>query len=366
MKIKVLMVGPASLGGISSLIRTILPLLEKMIPIQFFATVTSREPVKAGKISIGNIYIAFSQYVRFILTLLKYRPNIIHLHTSQSIAWLKDTFYVIVSKMLGIRVILHFHASDFDKFYAKTPSIMQHYTRWMINRVDAIICVSESWKNTIDQIVPPARVHKYINCINVNDVQAHRNGADDHKVTALFLGAVGNRKGVPELLDAMSLIKSKNLPLHLWIAGSAEKLGDLEIARDKINQLQLQENCELLGDVREQKKSELLETADIFVLPSYHEGLPIALLESMASGMAIITTPVGGIPEIITDGYNGFLVEPGNVTALAEKLALLTNDPHLCRKMGSINREFADKEVNAKNYVKKLAQLYEDISSIDL
>jgi glycosyltransferase involved in cell wall biosynthesis len=362
MKTKVLMVGPASLGGISSLIRTILPVLEKRIDLRFFPTVQKRPPNEAGKLSIGNITLAFMQYVRFMSSMLSFRPGIIHLHTSQGSGWLKDSFFILISKFFGVHVVVHLHAFDFDKFYAQTPRLMKAYTRWVLHRVDAIICVSDSWKNLIAQIAPVNHIYKYINCININDINDHNEKIATTKVNALFLGAVGNRKGVPELLDALGSLKSQELPLHLWIAGTEEKDGDLALAAEKINKHHLEEKCELIGDVREERKSQLLASADIFVLPSHNEGLPIALLECMASGMAVISTSVGGIPEIIVDGYNGFLVEPGNVDALAEKLAILAKDRELMRKMGRLNREIAENDLNVENYVTKLVQLYQDIN----
>lgn len=361
MKTRVLMVGPASLGGISSLIRTIMPVLDGKVVLQFFPTIQKRQPNKAGQLSIGNLALAIGQYFRFLAALAQFHPEIVHLHTSQGSGWLKDTFFVLVSKFFGIRLVLHLHASDFDKFYAKTPKLMRGYTRWVLNRADAVICVSESWKNLVAQVVQHGRVYRYINCINVSELSDHNHKATDGNVRALFLGAVGVRKGIPELLDAMSILQSRDVPLHLWIAGSEEKQGDLAYAEAKINQQHLGSKCELIGDVREERKAKLLESADIFVLPSHHEGLPIALLESMASGMAVVSTPVGGIPEIISDGYNGFLVEPGNVTDLADRLAMLVSDSQQRQNMGRINRQIAETDLNVENYVSRLVELYQAI-----
>jgi glycosyltransferase involved in cell wall biosynthesis len=118
-----------------------------------------------------------------------------------------------------------------------------------------------------------------------------------------------------------------------------------------------------LGDVREQKKANLLEEAKLFALPSHDEGLPIALLEAMAAGLAIVTTPVGGIPEVIRDGYNGLLVAPGNVEGLADQLAVLVGDPSRLEAMGRRNREFAEQKLDVRPYVERLMTLYESIAS---
>ncbi len=361
MKIKVLMIGPASLGGISGLIRILIPVLEKSVDLRFLPTVQTRNPIDAGKVSIGNISIAISQYVRFIIELFRFHPKILHLHTSQGVGWLKDTFFVIFSKLIGLQVVLHLHAADFDKFYAKTPRVMQKYTRWVLSRADAVISVSEIWRNTICKIAPPHRVYKFVNCINVEDYKPRTDNGSSGRVNGLFLGAVGERKGIPELIDALARLLLNGSPLYMWIAGPEEKKGDLASASKRITALHLEGMCELVGDVRQEKKDYLLQHADLFVLPSHHEGLPIAMLEGMAAGLAIVTTPVGGIPEIIKDGCNGYLVMPGDVEALAEKLEVLAKNPQLCHQMGQQNRIVAETELNVNIYVSDLVHLYREL-----
>jgi glycosyltransferase involved in cell wall biosynthesis len=124
----------------------------------------------------------------------------------------------------------------------------------------------------------------------------------------------------------------------------------------------MQAVCHLPGIVTGEQKNKLVLEADIFALPSYNEGLPIALLEAMAAGMAIITTPVGGIPEVITDGDNGFLVAPGNISDLAEKLTILVNNQELRQKMGWRNRKIAEQGLDVKPYAARLVSLYETVT----
>jgi glycosyltransferase involved in cell wall biosynthesis len=155
------------------------------------------------------------------------------LHTSQGIGWLKDTFYILISKIFGIYVVLHIHAADFDKFYAKTPNIFQMYTRWVMRWVDAVLSVSEHWREMITQIVPSDKVYRFINCVNVKEIQAHADSISEDGVYALFLGAVGERKGVPELIEAMGKLKLDGIPIHLWIAGCEEKPGDFSSCKNK-------------------------------------------------------------------------------------------------------------------------------------
>jgi glycosyltransferase involved in cell wall biosynthesis len=361
MSVRVIMIGPGSelMGGITTVVETLVPTLEKRVDLRYFATVKSRPPKESGKISLRNIILAFAQYARFLAAMYCFRPQVIHLHTSQGAAWLKDTLYVIVSKILRSRFILHVHAAEFDELFAKKSSPVQYYTRKVMGFADVVIAVSEEWKKWLSQIVPPDRVLVFRNCISVDAITRHvsPNGAK-----ALFLGSVGPRKGAFDLLEAVGRLKSTGCPLQVWVAGFEERKGDFTRASGRSDELQLGDAFQLLGNVRGREKVDLLKNASFFVLPSYNEGLPMAILEAMAAGLAVVATPVGGIPEVVRDGDNGFLVRPGDVETLAEKLALLANDRTLREFMGQRSREIAEQELDVKPYAERLIGLYEAIA----
>jgi len=115
---------------------------------------------------------------------------------------------------------------------------------------------------------------------------------------------------------------------------------------------------ELLGVVGGRAKADALAAADVFVLPSYAEGMPMAILEAMAAGMAIIATPVGSIGEAVTDGQEGFLVAPGDVEALAGRIAALDGDFELRRRMGQAARQTAERRFAIDLVARQVAELY--------
>lgn len=366
MKIRVLMIGPGEslVGGIASLVENLLPALDQKVDLLYFSTV-KRRPLKAsGRISLQNIALALFQYVRFLPALYSFRPHIIHLHTSQSVAWLKDTFYILVGKVHCCKVVLHVHAADFDELYGKRAGFIQYFSRKVMGFADLIIAVSEEWKERLSEIIPVDRIFTFKNCIAVDYFSQGSSDISDNRVKALFLGSVGLRKGAFDLLEAMGCLKSRECSIQIWIAGGEEMDGDMLRARARIEELQLGEMVKLIGTVLGSKKTELLKNASLFVLPSYNEGLPIAVLEAMASGLPVVSTPVGGIPEVVKNGYNGFLITPGDVEALAEKLNILASDLHLCEVMGRRNRRIAEQELDVKPYVEKLIALYESLASL--
>ena len=117
--------------------------------------------------------------------------------------------------------------------------------------------------------------------------------------------------------------------------------------------------CEAVGPVQGAAKVQLLHECDVFALPSYQEALPMAILEAMAAGLPIVATRVGGIPELVVDGYNGFLITPGDTAGLAQRLMILAAEPGLRSLMGRRSREIAAREYDVTPYVERLVTLYE-------
>jgi glycosyltransferase involved in cell wall biosynthesis len=297
------------------------------------------------------------QYARFLFTLFRSHPQIIHIHTSQGFGWLKDTFYILVGKIYGSKVVLHIHASTFNSLYGGKSHLIQRYTRWVMGLSDAIISVSDEWKQRLGGIVPGEKVISFRNCINLDSFSPHPGNHPVERVQALFIGSVGSRKGAFDLLEALGRLNSRGCVLPTCIAGYEEREGDLIKAGSRLKELHLSDSCELPGTVIGEKKAGLFAKANLFVLPSYNEGLPMAILEGMSAGMAVVSTPVGGIPEVVREGYNGFLVQPGDVERLAEKLEVLARDPFLCQLMGQRSREIVE-ELDVKPYVERLMALY--------
>jgi glycosyltransferase involved in cell wall biosynthesis len=363
MKTRVLMLGPGHelVSGISALAKTLVPALEQQVNLLYMPTILQRPLKESGKISLQNVVFALSQYSHFLSALHRFRPHIIHVHTSQGIGWLKDSFFVLIGKACHCRVILHVHAADFDQLYGGQSRFVQSYTRRVMGLADAVIAVSAEWRRYLAHIVPIDQVLTFTNCVAVDIMFPHVPKRSTDGAKALFLGSVGPRKGAFDLLEAVSHLKSMGCSLHLWLAGYEEREGDLLRARTRLEELQLAEMCQLVGMVYGARKTELLNEANLFVLPSYNEGLPIAVLEAMAAGLAVVATPVGGVPEVIKDGYNGFLVPPGDTGALAEKLAILANDQHLREEMGRRSREMAEQELDVKPYANRLVALYESL-----
>ena len=364
MATRVLMMGPGEgiVGGISALTQTVVPVLQQRIDLQYFATVRNRPANKSGSVSLQNMALTLSQYARFLRALIAFHPQIIHVHTSKGIAWLKDTFYVLVGKIWRCRVILHMHGGNFVDIYQQSGRLAQRYTRLILSLADAIIEVSAERKQRLAQVIPIERIIALRNCIDTDAIPAGSCDGAENGMRVLFLGVVGQNKGVFDLLRAWACLGTNGAAPQLWIAGHEECEGDLAKAQALAQELSLETECHFAGVVSGAAKAQLLRESDVLVLPSYREALPMAILEAMAAGLPIVATKVGGIPEVVQDGYNGFLIAPGDVDRLAQVLAGLAGDPQLRETMGSRSREIAERDLDVKPYVKRLVDLYETLT----
>jgi glycosyltransferase involved in cell wall biosynthesis len=183
-----------------------------------------------------------------------------------------------------------------------------------------------------------------------------------HKVSFVFLGRIGPRKGAFDLIKAFACLSAEQKTRSvLTLAGD----GDVEQARTLIKSLNLTDYITVLDWLDQEQRDALLAKADVFVLPSYNEGLPMALLEAMSWGLPVITTPVGGIPEVVTHKQNGLLVNPGDTQQLSEAMQSLIEDENLRLSLGSTAR-LRVIPLDVKNYLTSLSGVYHSVLGLSM
>jgi glycosyltransferase involved in cell wall biosynthesis len=173
-------------------------------------------------------------------------------------------------------------------------------------------------------------------------------------VQLLFLGHLDDRKGVPELLEALCLPAMRDRDWSLVLAGG----GEVARFREQVETKGLARCCTLTGWLPHERVYELCRAADIFILPSHAEGQAMALLEAMAHGLAIVTTPVGAHLEAVADDEEALIVSPGSVAQLGDALARLLADPSLRGRLGAAARRKYCCRFNAEQYSRTLLGIY--------
>ena len=174
-----------------------------------------------------------------------------------------------------------------------------------------------------------------------------------------MLGAITHHKGVYVLLEAVKKLALKKLEFELVLAGVRKELDEIKLFLSKNN---LTNFVKLIGPFSDDEKIKLYVSSDVLVLPSlWPENHSIVVIEAMASGLPVVGSRIGGIPEQIDDNKNGFLFSPGNANELAEKLKILLADNEKCKKMGNKAREKAKQEWDMIKHAKKITKIYEGL-----
>ena len=275
--------------------------------------------------------------------------KIVHVQGSVGASFWRKAIFIYIAKFFHKKVVWHMHAGRFAVFYQQH----RYAVRKVVNKNDVIIALSEYWKEYFKNEFPTKRVEIIKNVISAPRVHKQQTGY----FTLLFLGLLGKNKGIYDLLECIRDHKVEfQGKLKLYIGGN----GEIEHVKQLIKEYGIADIVIFEGWVSGDKKIELLNKSDAYILPSYKEGLPISILEAMSYGMPIISTPVGGIPEIVSNGENGYLVEPGNKEDIYKAIISLLNDSDLRNRMGSVSLSRVGEHL--PEYVEKqLETLYDSL-----
>lgn len=354
-KIKVLMIGESPLlrGGIASVQKLIFENTSSDIIFTHIATV-SAYPKDPNLPKIFNFCWAIG---RLLLHLIKRDGDLIHIHISERGSAYRKLIIGFIALLFRTPFILHAHGSEFHLFYSQQAAIIKWIMTWVFRRCDTFIALSESWKKFyLDNFgLLSQQVIVMKNPVKLPlQIPARQSY---NKVKFVFLGRIGERKGAFDLIRAFA-----SLPKNLIDASELVLAGDGEgnVARSLVKELSLEYCVTILDWLDSHQRDELLAKANVFVLPSYNEGLPMSLLEAMSWALPVITTPVGGIPELITHEYNGLLVQPGNVSQLSASIKKLIQDESLRISLG----DEAIKSIvpfSVEKYCRHLVEIYQAI-----
>ena len=275
--------------------------------------------------------------------------KIVHVQGSVGASFWRKAIFIYIAKFFHKKVVWHMHAGRFAVFYQQH----RYAVRKVVNKSDVIIALSEYWKEYFKNEFPTKRVEIIKNVISAPKVHKQQTSY----FTLLFLGLLGKNKGIYDLLECIRDHKVEfQGKLKLYIGGN----GEIEQVKQLIKEYGIADITIFEGWVSGDKKIELLNKSDAYILPSYKEGLPISILEAMSYEMPIISTPVGGIPEIVSNGENGYLVEPGNKEDIYKAIISLLNDSDLRNRMGSVSLSRVGEHL--PEYVEKqLETLYDSL-----
>jgi glycosyltransferase involved in cell wall biosynthesis len=285
------------------------------------------------------------------------RPDIAHVHTSSYAGFYVKSLLVLLARAAGAKTILHIHGAEFKKFYSNSPRILRWLIQGLLNANSCVIALSKGWRSFFVSIgIPSNKIAVMTNCVFVPEIR-EPNGPSDEP-TVLFVSVFDKRKGIYELVEALE--RRPDFVERCCFVLAGPKSGNWATVAEQVRRLNLKMSrpIEMPGQVVGEVKDRLYRQADIYVLQSYDEGMPISLLEAMSYGLACITTPVGGIPDVIQDGRNGVLIAPGDVNALIGALEQLIDNRELRLRLGHEARATVKERYNWQEKATQLKELY--------
>jgi glycosyltransferase involved in cell wall biosynthesis len=225
-----------------------------------------------------------------------------------------------------------------------------------LNNADKIIVLSLRSKSFFEKFVSRNKLEVIPNAVKTKLFKIEPQKRDSNVVRILFIGGTeAKRKGIYDILKAIPIVIAKQESNILFVFVGKFDDEELKTICKKNN---VSDFVEILGYIGNEEKRKVISLSDIYILPSYSEELPIAIIEAMAAGLPIISTTVGSIPALIEEGVNGYLIKPGDYRDLAVKILVLAKDKNLRQEMGRKNVEKIRREYEDKIVMQRLEKVY--------
>lgn len=296
---------------------------------------------------------AIGAVTHLVGALLRGRAPLVHIHISSRASFWRKAVICLIAMGARRPYVLHMHGSEFMQFYREECGpLAQRVVRLIFSRAALVLALSERWREDLLSIAPGADVEVLPNAVELPDLA--RRPADGGTLDVLFLGRLGKRKGTFDLIDAFARIAASFPTARLICAGD----GEVDEAQARARSLGIADRVTCPGWISPSAAGEALRTATIFALPSYAEGLPMALLEAMSWALPVIASPVGGIPQAVRNGENGALVTPGDVNALAAALSSLLSSETQRAELGTAARLTVEQSFSLHAAIGKLLRIY--------
>lgn len=354
-KLSILMLGEAldRPGGVVTVEKATLAIASNQLTFRHVPTL----PRDRAWLQLGKLVTVSRAVIQMLWCLVTKSVDIVHIHVSMGPSVYRKSMLAGIAMLFGKPVIMHTHGGEFSKQFPTMLRPLRRLVASLLRRSDAVIVLAETWRRFYINVVgvDPKRVVILRNPVTLpSSLPARSTGPP---IRFLYLGMLSEPKGAFDLIQAMAALPYEDRQnVHLTMAGH----GQIVEAGKLVADLGLQETVTILGWLDHEARDTLLAEVHGFILPSHFEGLPMALLEAMSWGLAIVATPVGGIPDVVVDGKNGLLVQPGDTAALAAAVKRLTADPVLRQRLGNEARTSVE-PYSAAGYADCLIAIYRDV-----
>lgn len=301
---------------------------------------------------------------RLTALLVRGKPSVVHINVSENASFWRKAAVQLVADLFSCPTVVHLHGATFMEYFDKGP-VSRAICRWLFDRCGLAVVLGESWRTFLVQTVG-TDAHKVRVLYNaVPDIGADlppREAPPEGAVLSLLvLANLSERKGIGTLLRACRVMKEQGLRFRVTIGGG----GDVDGYRRLAAELGVAEECTFRGWVTREEAHAHIRSHDLLLLPSTHEGLPMVILEALSAGLPVVTTPVGSIPEVLTDGETARIIPVNDPDALALAVADLARHPALYARLSAQGRRLFLEKFVIDAYGRTLQELYAELDRAD-
>jgi glycosyltransferase involved in cell wall biosynthesis len=313
-----------------------------------------------------RLFFALKRVIKFIYFIIKYRPQVTLIFTANGTSFLEKGAMVLIASIFPIKTILAPRAGPLEG-EIKRNKIFRSFVRLVLRQSTFVVCQGSFWKDFFSEIEPTDQ-DKYINIPNWIDLDnycyndkrniTNRHRKEEEAIMILFMGWIQSDKGVFDLYSALSEEALKNKRLHIAILGDGPAREELITSSTKQNNPN--HSYEFPGWVHGTLKANYLAKADIFILPSYSEGMPNSLMEAMASGVPSIATNVGAVKDLIGNNESGLIVKVGDIKGISNAILYYINKTSETERMIQSARQIILNNHSLEIASKKIQNLIEN------
>lgn len=304
---------------------------------------------------LSDLLYQVRQFGGFLPWLLVTWPSVVSIHTGARRSFHRSVGYLLLARLALRPVVLHIHPGAFIEFYEHGGRVGRWIVRMAIAQSDQVVVLSENIRSRFSSIENGAKVVVMPNPVDITEYRWHADSrTEDAGLVVLFVGWIVREKGVYDLVDAVPQVIRDVPGTHFIFAGNKE----VEHLKEVIRAKNLQSVTQVAGWVSGEAKLALFRNSHLLVLPSYTEGVPNVLLEAMASGLPVLTTPVGGIPSLVEDGRTGVFVTPGDVPAIGRAITELLRNQPLRERIARAARASIEATYSLESVGRVLVQTY--------
>lgn len=362
-KKRILIIGPLPLPttGVSLANQVVYDELKKssQFKVSVVNTSFSSFDEKLGAISFKKLWFYLKLQIYFIKV---FRNDIIYITPGQTFfGVVKYALYILSATLSRKQILQHIHGNFLGKQYHLLSGIKKKIFYFLMSQTDKGIVLSKSLRPNFEPFIESKNIYELKNFV-IDELFFEDNVIKQKNFTDLRIVYLSNlmaEKGIFDLLESLLQLEKKSIPYSAKIAGNIA-LENQEKAQQLFAQLS---NTEYIGAVGKEQKTELFKWSNVFVLPTYYtmEGQPISILEAMATGNTVFTTPHAGIPDVFKNGVNGFYVNSQDPDSITKQLEYIVAHQDELVKIAAYNVKEARASYRVSTFVHNLENIIRDI-----